>query len=67
MENKPRVIRLVNAFSSWWWVNMTDNEPPASNREFDTKSEAIRNVESRVKGKVIFEEVPKTRVQREEY
>jgi len=50
-----KTIRLVNYFNIWFWINLTDNTPPASNKEFKTKEECMRDARVRV-GNVRFEE-----------
>lgn len=43
-----KVIRIMHAYNRWWWVNRTDNNPPASGKEFDTREQAVKDAYSRV-------------------
>ena len=52
-----KIVRLVHCYDVWWWANMTDNDPPASNGSFGTREEAVRDAKRRVGDDIRLEEL----------
>jgi len=40
-------IKLMQVGKKWWWVNKTDNEPPAGGKDFDSEEEALEDLNMR--------------------
>ena len=57
-------IRVLETFGKFWWTNRTDNDPPASNKEFDSYTDCMQNIRD-VIGECEIER-EKTYIKREE-
>ena len=41
-------VRVLELFGRFCWVNRTDNDPPASNREFDNYIDCMKDIRDRI-------------------
>ena len=51
-----KLIKIIKVGKVYWWVNKTDQDPPAGGKEFISVSEVIKDINSRVRDYTIQEE-----------
>jgi len=53
-------ISLFQVGRKWWWVNKSDNEPPAGGKDFNSEEEALEDLNMRkIAYELIREHEPK--------